>query len=78
MNTGLLWFDNDPHTALLDKVERAADFYQRKYGRVPDMCLVHPSMLGTHTSQVLGKPQKVEVRAHRAIRPGHFWIGEDN
>ena len=45
MNVGMLWFDNDPRTALPVKVARAADYYRRKYGLVPDVCLVHPSML---------------------------------
>lgn len=49
MNIGLLWFDNDPQTALKTKVDRAADYYQRKYGRSPDLCVVHPSMLGGKT-----------------------------
>ena len=45
MNVGMLWFDNDPRTALTAKVARAADYYRQKYGLVPDLCLVHPSML---------------------------------
>jgi len=47
MNVGMLWFDNDPRTALPVKVARAADYYRRKYGLIPDTCLVHPSMLNS-------------------------------
>jgi hypothetical protein len=78
MNVGMLWFDNDPRTALKDKVERAADYYRRKYGRIPDLCLVHPAMLGSHPEQILGRGGKVAVRSNRAILPGHLWIGEDD
>jgi hypothetical protein len=78
MNVGMLWFDNDPRTALTDKVERAADYYRRKYGRIPDLCLVHPAMLGSHPEQILGRGGKVAVRSNRAILPGHLWIGEDD
>jgi len=45
MNVGMLWFDNDPHTSLLGKVQRAVEYYRRKYGREPNLCLVHPTML---------------------------------
>lgn len=76
MNTGMLWFDNDPRTALSDKVQKAADYYRRKYGRVPDLCLVHPSMLTAQADRQSANG-KVDVRCHRAILPGHLWIGED-
>ena len=33
MNVGMLWFDNDPRTALSVKVQRAADYYHQKYGK---------------------------------------------
>ena len=72
MNIGLLWFDNDPQTALKIKVERAADYYRRKYGRIPDLCMVHPSML----AEKEGMTGKVAVQTNRAILPGHLWIGE--
>jgi len=62
MNVGMLWFDNDPRTALTVKVARAADYYQKKYGLVPDLCLVHPSMLsGPRPDQVEGHVLPVPV-----------------
>jgi hypothetical protein len=78
MNTGMLWFDNDPRTALAAKVARAADYYRRKYGLVADLCLVHPSMLGEMRSDK-SEPHagKVIVRPNRAILPGHLWIGTE-
>ena len=45
MNNGMLWFDNDPSSTFSAKVVRAADYFWKKYGRIPDLCLVHPSML---------------------------------
>ena len=44
MNVGLLWFDNSS-LPLAQKVQKAADYYCKKYGRQPDMCLVHPPAL---------------------------------
>ena len=79
MNVGMLWFDNDPRTALPVKVARAADYYRRKYGLVPDTCLVHPSMLKSPPPEpVEGPAGKVAVRPNRLIQPGHLWIGTED
>jgi hypothetical protein len=77
MNIGMLWFDNDPQTALSMKVRRATDYYKQKYGLVPDLCFVHPSMLGERPDLVEGQSGKVSVRSNRAIQPGHLWIGTE-
>lgn len=78
MNVGMLWFDNDPRTALTVKVTRAADYYRQKYGLVADLCLVHPSMLvESHPDLVEGLAGKVSVQPNRAIQPGHLWIGTE-
>jgi len=71
MNTGMLWFDNDPKADLSNKIQRAAEYYQKKYGQNPDLCFVHPSMLG----ESILKAGRIEVRANRSILPHHFWIG---
>jgi hypothetical protein len=79
MNVGMLWFDNDPRTALKAKVERAADYYRQKYGLAPDLCLVNPSMLGDPRPELVeARSGKVAVRPNRAIQPGHLWIGKDD
>lgn len=76
MNSGMLWFDNDPKTALTAKVQRAADYYRQKYGDIPNLCVVHPTMLAEpHPELVDGRAGKVAVRSNRLIQPGHFWIG---
>jgi hypothetical protein len=78
MDVGMLWFDNDPRTALTAKVTQAADYYRRKYGLVADLCLVHPSMLvGSRPDLVEGRAGKVLVRPNRLIQPGHLWIGTE-
>ena len=78
MNVGMLWFDNDPRTALTVKVARAADYYRKKYGLAPDLCLVHPSMLAEPRLDLTEGPSgKVAVRPNRIIQPGHLWIGKE-
>lgn len=72
MKTGMLWFDNDPKTDLGTKVKQAALYYQKKYGKKPDLCFVHPSMLkGTPTYQQNG----IEIKTNRSVLPHHLWIG---
>jgi hypothetical protein len=83
MNIGMLWFDNDPKTELASKVERAASYYQKKYGDTPTVCFVHPSMLpnGNGNASKSSDSQKglttagVEVRGNQTVLPNHFWIG---
>ena len=79
MNAGMLWFDNDPKTALTAKIERAVDYYKHKYGRDPNLCLIHPKALenpagegGAGENPTVGK---VVVRPYRPVLPGHLWIG---
>lgn len=71
MKTGMLWFDNDPKTELSDKVQRAAAYYQNKYGRRPDLCFVHPSMVKEKVQQAQG----IEIRITRQVLPYHLWMG---
>ena len=79
MNVGMLWYDNDPRTALTAKVARAADYYRQKYGLVPDLCLVNPSMLKDPRSDLAdGHAGKVAIRPNRLIQPGHLWIGKED
>lgn len=76
MHTGLLWFDNDPRTTLSVKIQKAMEYYSKKFGRKPDLCLVHPSMLDAGQRQI--NLEKLVVRAYRSVMPGHFWIGTED
>jgi hypothetical protein len=68
----MLWFDNS-QTALTVKIQKAVDYYHKKYGRSPDLCLVHPSMLDKSDRQL--EIHKMTVRPYRPVLPGHIWIG---
>ncbi len=72
MEIGMLWYDNSP-TALIDRVEQAASYYSEKYGRMPNLCFVHPDMLQADEGKVNG----IVIRKGKQIMPGHFWIGVD-
>lgn len=78
MNTGMMWFDNDPKTPLDVKVLKAADYYRHKYGRIPDLCLVNPGIFEKSPALVGGAQcGKILIRPLRSIMPGHLWIGVD-
>ncbi len=71
MNIGMLWFDGNKDTDLKAKVQRAADYYQKKYGIAPTVCFVNPAMMeGEKTSA-----GQVIVRSNETVLPNHFWIG---
>jgi hypothetical protein len=86
MNIGMLWFDNDTKSDLSDKVERAASYYQKKYGKRPDLCYIHPSMVppaangdgneaGLKPAIRAAGGYPIEVRTTRTVLPNHLWIG---
>jgi len=76
MHTGMLWFDNDPRTTLSVKIQKAMDYYSKKFGRIPDICLVHPSMLDT--GQKPFELGKLTIRPYKPVMPGHLWIGVED
>ena len=79
MRTGMLWFDNS-QSALAVKVQKAAAYYLKKYGRKPEICLVHPVLFssGSGSPGAEEETQEVDgvtVRPNRVVLPGHLWIG---
>jgi hypothetical protein len=82
MDTGLLWFDDDPRRGLEDKVGRAAQRYREKYGRWPNTCYVHPGAVTDHLGEELplaGKrrvSRKIRMVSAPNILLHHYWLGE--
>ena len=71
LKTGLLWFDDDPQKRLEEKVLEVAACYERKHGRRPNLCLVHPSAIDGHEPHVTG----ITIRPDRSVLLHHLWIG---
>ena len=71
MNIGMLWFDNDTKADLTAKIQRAAEYYKQKYGRDPNLCFVHPSMIAEANKPANG----VELRTSQSVLPNHLWLG---
>ena len=85
MDIGMLWFDNDKKTSIPSKVEKAARYYQKKYGVNPDLCYVHPKMVSGDRKKKANKKKtannkplkigKILVLKNEKVLPDHFWIG---
>jgi hypothetical protein len=67
----MLWFDNTPNAPLKNRIEKAVNYYRKKYHQEPNLCLVHPSMAGAGDAE-LGQ---VTIRTYQPVLPGHLWIG---
>ncbi len=67
---GLFWIEQTD-ASLEEKVLRAADSYQKKYGQAPTLCLLHPSMLKGSSTR-LGR---LRLEAKKSILPNYLWIG---
>lgn len=72
MRVGMLWLDDDHRAGINERVDRAVAYYRGKYGRKPNLCVVHPSTLGEETYQGSGG---VEVRTSISVLPDHLWLG---
>jgi len=78
MNIGMLWYDNDPKSAIGAKIEKAAAYYRTKYGKDPNVCFIHPSMIPKDTTpgpESARNSSKIEVRTSSSVLPNHFWMG---
>ena len=73
MLSGMLWLDTDTQRTLEEKVLRAARYYEEKYGRLPQLCLVNEGMLPEemHVGDV-------QVRPVPNMIVHHFLLGVDS
>ncbi len=74
MQTGLLWFDNDPQRGLTSKIEDAAKRSREKFGAAPDTCYVSQVEWEKHAAAG-GAGSGLRVVPARNILPHHFWVG---
>ena len=74
MNEGMLWFDNDPKRGLIDKVDRAAKYYQAKLRHRPTVCYLNAEDFDAKLEAING----VLLKPASNIRPNYFWLGVEN
>jgi hypothetical protein len=71
MQTGLLWFDDNPARPVSAKIERAAQRYRERFGCSPNLCYVHPRTLASARDLAVG----LQIATAATVQPNSFWIG---
>jgi hypothetical protein len=71
MATGMIWFDNDPHKNINEKIQLAIQYYQRKFGSQPTICFLNPKF----REKLLETESKIEVDFNFGLSPDHIWLG---
>jgi hypothetical protein len=74
MNIGMLWFDGQGEKDVHPRVQAAARYYRDKYGRMPNVCFLHPSMMSDPKKT---RVDGVDLRTSSSILRGHLWLGVD-
>lgn len=69
---GMLWYDANPETTLEDKVLRAKDYYNRKYGFC-NVCHVSAKSL-SEIKEIHG----LKIVPDKYMMVNNFWIGDSN
>ena len=70
MKIGMMWLDDDKRRSLEDKIRRAAEYYEHKYGQSPNQCYVNSNVIDVEKEIGL-----LQVKPAANILPNHFWIG---
>ena len=73
MDVGMLWLDDNRKRSLEQKVLRAADYYEVKYGRQPELCFVNQAALAEEMAV-----RSIQVKGVATVLPHHFWLGMSN
>lgn len=73
IRSGMLWFDDDDRRTLEARLERAAHYYEAKYGSRPTVCVLHPSMALGQARCIGG----MDIEAANTVLPHHFWLGQN-
>lgn len=85
MHSGILWFDNSKEDPFV-KIAKGIKHYFKKFGRKPDLVLVHPSYVKSEETSIEAETTfslengeevtvKYTLRFYRPVLPGHIWIG---
>ncbi len=74
MKVGMLWFDDRGEADIAERIEKASDYYQSKYGHKPNLCFVHPDSIDNDDAAV---GLSLKVKASQMLLQNHFWIGVD-
>lgn len=72
MRICMLWFDSSKDDLSI-KVIRAAKYYQKKYQKQPNTCLVNSKIFEGKNKDF--QIDYISVRPDNYVLPNHMWIG---
>lgn len=75
MNTGYLWFNNDPKKTMLEKVQNAAADFKKKFDHDAEYCLVNISDAQGQNLEEIAKTCNMIVQTYKYTQPNNFWVG---
>ena len=70
MREGMLWFDDEKQVDMKDKVSKAINFFQSKYGQLPRACYVHPLSL----DKEIILDESIKVYPNTRMIKNHIWL----
>jgi hypothetical protein len=84
MVSGLLWYDDDTHHPLAQKVAEAAQRYRERVGYEPTTCQLNPALIpappqskSSRAGRRGGAPAVIPLRLepNEHLRPNYFYVG---
>ncbi|MCS6995036.1 MAG: hypothetical protein N2117_03805 [Anaerolineales bacterium] len=76
MELGMLWLDAEKTLDVPAMIANAAAYYRKKYGRMPNLCFLHPSLL--EKAALCEGTAPIAVKPDKTILPGLLWIGVED
>ena len=70
MKEGMLWYDSHRNGSIEERIAAAIDFFESKYGFLPQMCYLNPKDM--EESVVLNS--KVKVIKNQKVLVNHIWM----
>lgn len=70
MKQGMLWYDNFSDQKFPERIRRAVDYFNEKYGKTPELCFVHPDMINGENRNDL----PVKIVPDKKVLHNHIWI----
>lgn len=72
MNVGMMWYDSSAKS-VEKKITEGAEYYEKKYGRKPNSCVVNPEDFDKSISV-----DGITITQQKYILKNIFWIGVSN
>jgi hypothetical protein len=70
MKQGMLWYDNQSNVGFEKRINSALEFFESKYGYLPEKCFVHPDTL----EEPLEMNQNVKILTNDRVMANHIWL----